>query len=228
VLYEGNGEAEVVGGQTTTATIVVEEATGHLEVVVVLPTGFVDYFDDDELSEAWSWIREDPSLWSLTENPGNMRMYTHGDIFESSNNAPVLIRECQHTDFTIVTKVSISASVHPLQAGLVVYGDDDNYVRLTRGYWNYIPGQGVEMVLEIAGEGYYYPQPSDAQPAWLKIKKQGDVFQGFISDDGIDYVFVNQVNVDLGSDIWIGLVSISAGAYPEIPADFDYFEYSLE
>jgi len=37
VLYEGNGEAEVVGGQTATATIVVEELSGGLEVIIEMP-----------------------------------------------------------------------------------------------------------------------------------------------------------------------------------------------
>ena len=48
VLYEGSGEAEVVGGQTTTATIVVEEASGDLEVIIELPPdgedGLIAYY----------------------------------------------------------------------------------------------------------------------------------------------------------------------------------------
>jgi len=48
VLYQGSGEAGVVGGQTNTATIVLEELSGDLEVIIELPLdgaeGLVAYY----------------------------------------------------------------------------------------------------------------------------------------------------------------------------------------
>ena len=37
---------------------------------------FVDNFDSPILDSCWSWVREDTSRWSLTEQPGWMRIRT--------------------------------------------------------------------------------------------------------------------------------------------------------
>ncbi len=229
-LWTGSGGSLCFGGLIDDVRIY-DRALSEVEIAELFSEGgFVDEFVSEELSDQWFWVREDASLWSLTEVPGAMRLHTHGDLYRFYNNTPVLLRDSQYADFVIETKLSVLASASPQQAGLVAYGDDDNYVRLTRGYWDGqgVDGPGVEFLLEDAGAIQAEIHPTDSQPTWLRLVKQGGNYQGYASENGADYLLVFETEIDFGTDLFVGMVAINGGTMtpPQIPADFDYFKYS--
>jgi len=70
VLYTGSGEAEVTGGQISTATIVMEELTGNLEVIIELPpagaAGLIAYYPFSGSADDHSGNGHDGTVFGAT------------------------------------------------------------------------------------------------------------------------------------------------------------------
>ena len=119
------------------------------------PISGSDSFNSGTLGSQWSWIREDNTKWSLTANPGYMRIITQsGDLMPTTNNMKnILLQTPSTSDFTVITKLTISAiRLIFNQAGLVVYSNDDNYVMLQRFYGSsYSPANEFMFKKEIGG-----------------------------------------------------------------------------
>lgn len=96
-----------------------------------------DEFNNARLSRRWSWIRE-PAAGTWAEEPGGyLRIDTQAaDLFVNNNTASVLVEYAPRRDFMVETRVRLSWSAEGccpnfIQAGLVVYENDDNFVKLT-------------------------------------------------------------------------------------------------
>jgi arabinan endo-1,5-alpha-L-arabinosidase len=95
-----------------------------------------DEFNDERLSGQWTWIRE-PAATTWSESDGYFRLDTQSaDLFVNSNNASVLVEQTPRGDFMVETRVRVSwpaegCCFNFVQAGLVIYEDDDNFVKLT-------------------------------------------------------------------------------------------------
>jgi len=108
VLYAGSGEAEVVGNQTSTATIVVEELSGGLEVIIELPPdgtdGLIAYYPFTGSADDHSGNGHDGEVFGaeLTSdrfgNPNSAYMFDGIDDFIHIND----IEPFMLTSWTIV------------------------------------------------------------------------------------------------------------------------------
>ncbi len=183
-----------------------------------------DDFNSPQLDPKWHWVREIPTHWSLTANPGYLRIITEPkDIWQQTNTAPLLLQAAPSDNYIIETKVYITPLYQHQQGGLVIYGNDDNYVRLTYGFFNWI---GIEFGKEISGnfQSIVIDVPSRAS-YYLRIMKIGKSFSGYYSEDGNNWVLVvlhSGVNL---TPSYIGLLAFhSPGGASETPADFDYFK----
>jgi len=94
-----------------------------------------DAFNGTTLSSQWSWVREpDPGTWSVAD--GAFRMQTQNtDLFVNNNTASVLTEPAPNGNFVAQTRVKLDVPAEGccfnfVQAGLVIYGDDDNFVKL--------------------------------------------------------------------------------------------------
>jgi len=118
---------------------------------------FADEFNGTELDPAWSWVRPERAeytvgggvlTWKIqepvpntsTENPDDM-MAT--DLNSGNNTASVLLRDAPRGDFVVETAVRLNVPDSPeccynyAQGGVLVYEDDDNFVKLTNtSIWN--------------------------------------------------------------------------------------------
>ena len=96
-------------------------------------------FQDDfegRLSEGWSWVREQPQTWSLRKGALVVRTLP-GTLWGSTNTAKnLLLRELpsHESDWAAEVRVSLHPSLDGEQAGLLLYGDDDNYIKLVKEY----------------------------------------------------------------------------------------------
>jgi arabinan endo-1,5-alpha-L-arabinosidase len=97
--------------------------------------GRSDTFAGPSLDDRWSWVRE-PAADTWRVSGGALRWQTQaGDLFEGSNTASVLTRRLPAGDWVAQTRVRLNVPAEGccfnyVQAGLVVYDDDDNFLKL--------------------------------------------------------------------------------------------------
>jgi beta-xylosidase len=184
---------------------------------------FADDFGSSWLHPLWSWVREDGTHWSLTDNPGFLRITTQtGGVVGSSNDQNnLLLTSAPAGDFQITTKATITPTQNFQFAALQVYQDDDNYVQINRAYAN---GDTVNFDLEVAGVITNVQVVVPDTTLYLRITRAGDTYTGYYSTDGSVWTQVGQHTVNLTNPA----VGVGAGnnlpGVPEIPADFDFFQ----
>lgn len=183
---------------------------------------WIDDFDDSSLNDRWTWVRQDPTHWSLTDHPGFMRIITQPEGIWSTLNEQhnLLLTSAPLGDFSITTRVTFTPTQNYHQAGLLVYQDDDNYIKLHRAYDD---GNWVGFVLEAAGTPFAEGVQVSETDVYLRISKGGSTYIGEYSVDGIDWIQVAQYTGTL-TDLQVGLgVNHDNVSNLEIPADFDFF-----
>lgn len=159
---------------------------------------WVDGFNLTALDSDWSWLRENPSLWSLEENPGFMRIVSSGTIWQTSNSQEnILLRDAPEGDFQITTRVVVSPTENYHGATLYVYQDDDNYIELARVYNN---GQSVGFRVEELGNPVTTYTGATANNLLLRIVKEGDTYTGWFSeDDAYSWNYAGQYTIVLNN-----------------------------
>jgi beta-xylosidase len=93
---------------------------------------FRDDFNSASLDKRWSWVRGKHSRWSLTEKPGFLTIHTErGEIFErNSDGRNILLMKAPNGDFMVEAKIEIHPLKHWQQAGLMVYWNDNDYLKI--------------------------------------------------------------------------------------------------
>ncbi len=96
---------------------------------------FRDSFRGSALDSSWSWVRK-PAADTYKVANGTLSIATQAaDLFEDSNTASVLTHALPSGDLVLETRVKLDVPAEGccfnfVQAGLVVYGDDDNFIKL--------------------------------------------------------------------------------------------------
>ena len=188
------------------------------------PRAWRDGFAETTLHTRWSWIREDPFQWSLTDQPGQLQITTQaGGIFWTFNNSQrnLLMTVAPAGDFRITTRLTITPTENVQQAGILIYADDDNYVRLNRAH---LDGDVVEFISEFGASPTWSSVEESATRLNLRIERQGNVYRGYYSLNGVDWIGVGQCLAEME----IPLIGVGANhdlaETPAIPAAFEFFE----
>jgi arabinan endo-1,5-alpha-L-arabinosidase len=120
-----------------------------------------DEFSGSSLSSRWSWIRP-PAAGTYGVNNGRFWMRVQSaDLFVDSDTASVLVENGPTGNYMVETRVRLDVPAEGccfnyVQAGLVVYEDDDNYVKLTHAsIWN---TRQTEWAKELAPVPDGYPR----------------------------------------------------------------------
>ena len=208
----------VAGTSTPTGT-----ATPTATSTAVVQCAWRDDFASPVLNPSWSWVRGDPSHWSLTARPGYLRITTQtGDLWTSSNDARnLLLLNAPTGDFEISTRVEIQPTQNYQQADLLVWADDDNYVKLGRSYSG---SPLIEFDGEIGGAFFSQVASTTLNATYLKITRTGTTYRGYFSADGQTWQTVGQYAVAGLTAVRVGVGAWNGGvSAPEIPADFDWF-----
>lgn len=199
--------------------------------------GVNDEFDGTELDRCrWSQIvRHDPALYEVAH--GALRVETpDGDIYGSDNGTPsnLFLQPVVEGDWTIETLVDASAlNEQYQQAGLMVYLDDDNYVKFDYLTQN-SPGSAVTRSIELRSEidgVVQNPQPNAADITsgiWhLRLTKSGSEYTGSYSGDGETWIELPQpVSNPAVSDVegvGFGLFALGTAQTESQVVAFDHF-----
>lgn len=199
-----------------------------------------DSFDGSSLGSAWSWVRQPTS--GVAVGGGRLSLETQAaDLFEGSNNASVLLRDVPDDTWMIETKVRLSVPAEGccfnyVQAGLVAYDDDDNFLKLVHvSIWNTRQTEFAKEVGPVPAGHPRYGNTVVAAPGewtWLRIVKRtsgahapaglyggNEQYTAYTSLDGVTWTRGGTWTHHLGSDARIGLVSMGGSGFV---AEFDH------
>jgi beta-xylosidase len=184
---------------------------------------WTDNFDGPALDPRWSWVREDPTHWSLSARAGYLRIITQtGGIYESTEKQKnLLLTSAPKGDFRIVTKCTINPTENFQYAGLMVYQGRGNYVQINRAFTD---GNSFNFDIEANGTPINKRVPASATTFFLRITKHGATYTGDYSLDGEGWTTVGQGTASL-VDPKMGICAANnLPGKPQVPADFDFFE----
>jgi arabinan endo-1,5-alpha-L-arabinosidase len=191
-----------------------------------------DEFDGEALGSQWNWVRE-PAAGSFGVEGGAFRFATQAaDLHEDSNNASVLVLPAPKSGYLVETRVKLDLPPEEccfnfVQAGLVIYGDDDNYLKLVHvSIWE---TRQTEWAKEMGPVPAGYPRYGNtvitAPDEWtyLRIARRqcgnGECYTGYTNRDGVNWVRGGTWTHQLGKPVQIGLVAMGGAGFT---ASFDY------
>jgi arabinan endo-1,5-alpha-L-arabinosidase len=183
------------------------------------------------LGAQWSWIREPVGGYSVSTETFNFDTQA-ADLYVDSNNASVLTESVPSDNYVVEAKVKVNLPAEGccfnyVQAGLVIYGNDDNFIKLVPvSIWE---TRQTEFAKELALVPAGYPRygntvvTSPGDWTYLRIVKrtnsEGELYTSYTSLDGVHWERGGTWTHQLGSNARIGLVSMGGSGFT---ANFDY------
>jgi len=230
-----------------------EDQRSRYRATLVKPLVVGQLLDSDEfsgttLSGQWSWGNPG-NVGDATVSGGLLRWEVeHSDLYVDSNTASVLVRNAPKHDYVVETKVRLTGlpdggcCYNYAQAGLVLYGDDDNFVKLTSAsIWETRQTEFAKEMFPVPEGWSRYGNTVVGPPGddwtYLRIVVErltgvdqreagGDTerYTAYTSQDGATWVRGGVWTHSLGDGARIGLVSMGATDQVTSPitAEFDY------
>jgi hypothetical protein len=202
-----------------------------MDTVLHDATVFEDEFDGDWLSPEWFWVREDDMNWSLEDRPDFLRIYTQEGTLNSNEALPnnLLLRAAIRADYEVIVRFEGAFAENFQEAILALYGDDDNYLVVSRLYddMNY-GGDGYRFGREENGElvePVFSAEAGETDTA-LRLVVSDRFVMGFYRNGAGEWVALGQLavnGVDLYPFVGIGAYQ-GVGETAVLPTvvDFDY------
>jgi hypothetical protein len=189
---------------------------------------WMDPYAGSVLDPAWTWIDEDPSHWSLTDNPGYLRIITQTPVQNR------LVLPMPEGDFEFRTRVLFTPTENFQFAGISLYLDDENFMNFGRAFCSVPPPtcEGNAIYFDFVEGGVFeppnYPHPTaELDEAYLRIVKSGNDYTGYVSTNGTFWELVGTHTAGF-VPVSIGLYATGQTATTEIPADYDFFILQTE
>jgi len=189
-----------------------------------------DDFDTETLDPVWYWVIENPELWSLTEEPGFLRIYTSPYATGGEN---LFLRPAPEGNFVIQTHVFFEPNADFQFAGMVIWQDADNTLALGRAFCDVEDicvdnGIYFDYVEDGTWTGSNFATPvANPSEAYLRLERRGREISAYFSEDGANWSLIGVHTVSGGfKSNAVGLTASQnfAEGVDAIPADFDYFE----
>ncbi|QSF56523.1 ThuA domain-containing protein [Nocardioides sp. zg-1228] len=226
------------------------EATSTTEITVRRPSdtcfsGRSDDFLGNEL-DTDRWNRSVRVDQSLTVADGTLNIpLTNSDLYQTTNTTPnIVLQDLPGGAFEATTQVTLNATKGYQQAGLIVYGNDDNYLKLVySGRSTAAAGSKAANVIQFAKEANGTATESNSanlgadfpDTVWLRMSStDGSSVTASYSSDGDTWVplATGNGNPAPARDLSgitapkVGLLALgatAAGAADNLVAKFDYF-----
>jgi beta-glucosidase len=178
-----------------------------------------DEFNGDAPGKQWKWIRENPATHSNSKINGSLTITSEaGDVSEATNNAKNMLLQSANSDWVIETRLVCSRSPsQPENAGILVYENDENFVKLmlravikTTWVREVQPGT-IDLIMEENGitksmASYNLKNEiTGNNPLILKLEKKGSIYSAYYSTDGDNFDTLGTADILL-KDIQAGLI----------------------
>jgi regulation of enolase protein 1 (concanavalin A-like superfamily) len=188
-----------------------------------------EYFDG-KWDPKLGWT--DPKLdahYDLASHPGFLRITSPdgNDLAGGTNfDAPRLVIS-RNGNFSIETLVEFDPTETYQGAGLLVWQDENTFLRLEFGYGG-MGGESKNVAFLIQEEGALglvncVELPDATKRIELRIKRNGFQFTASWRQVGGAWQDAGSTKLNLNSRVDVGIVQITQYTSSEIPADFDYF-----
>jgi arabinan endo-1,5-alpha-L-arabinosidase len=184
-----------------------------------------DSFDRPRLDRRWRWVRaRGHEQWSVGH--GALHLATEAtDLHGDTNNASVLATALPGGDYRVEVELRLDAPADccakPVQAGLGVFRDDDNYVKLVELAHHGL--RQVEFAKELSPVDAGYPRYGNTvvgtpgASTWLRLDVRrggGDErYTAWSSTDGRRWVRGGTWTHTLGPSARLGLVAMGGAGY---------------
>ncbi len=187
--------------------------------------------------DGWTWVREpDPATYEVADGVLAWQVQD-ADLYVDNNSASVLTTDAPRGDYVVQTRVSVDVPegccFNYAQAGLLVYGDDDNFIKLTEAsIWETRQTEFAKELFPVPEGWSRYGNTVVGPPAeeWTYLRVVVEQLRGsarreaggdterytaYTSQDGETWVRGGAWTHSLGDDARIGLVALGGpGAYP--------------
>ncbi|WP_019588598.1 family 43 glycosylhydrolase [Deinococcus apachensis] len=184
-----------------------------------------DEFNGTRLGPQWRWLRS-PSGTRVTGGAFHLTTVA-GDLRDGT--APALLERAPTGNYVVETKMTFplpeGTAPGEVEAGLVVYGDDRNFLRLTVGALGVVRISSFIKASEETGSvrAGYGVVGTPAPTTWLRIVKRTvgseERYTPFTSTDDRVWERGGTYTHQLGRKAQLGLVALSHAGYQ---ARFDY------
>jgi regulation of enolase protein 1 (concanavalin A-like superfamily) len=230
----------MTGGDQTGGRATQAEGPASSEGLVLLAyDGF-----DGKLALNWKPVRPDPSHVSLTKTKGALTITTQRGSIHRRESEDTLSEGTKAkniyvidnplapgADFVVTTCVSgFTPEMVYQQAGLIIYNDDDNYVKFGYEYnWQRQGGQAFCILTETdANSDFHYIDQdlSGLKRYWVQIAKRGNSYEYLTRTDSKSFRSHGEVQWGDGSPKQIGILAKNGGSKEagELDANFEFFE----
>ncbi|AEB47278.1 ThuA domain-containing protein [Micromonospora maris] len=181
--------------------------------------------------QRWSGVVRDNQ--SLSVSGGALRLPTAaGDLYGTRNDATNLVLQPAPSGaWQATTRVTVAARADYQQAGLILYGNDDNYAKLDLVYGG---NRKVEFIRETSGTPRNDSADATAAPTGdtiqLRLTSDGTNLTAAYSTDGQTFTPVGRSAALAGiTNPRIGLFALNGGTTaPVVNAEFDWFRITPE
>jgi PKD repeat protein len=227
---------------TFTATVTVSDGKGGTGTATVSVTvtaascgtgsGYRDDFDGTALGAGWSVIRGDATL---TVGGGKLSIPTQaGDLYQGTNTAKnIVLRTAPTGAFTMTAKINHKGLVQYQQAGIIVYNDDNNYVKLDRTATNTATATNTEFFefieeINATARNASTDHTSNLvstfpQDFYVRIVSNGTTLTGQYSTDGTTWTQAGRVSTGIPANAKVGVYALSNAAATTVTPTFDWF-----
>ncbi|WP_061965136.1 ThuA domain-containing protein [Demequina aurantiaca] len=216
-------------------TINVTQAGGNTGTHMCFSGRSDDFLDDTLDTDRWDGIVR--ANQDATVKDGSLVIPAgKTDIYKETNNVEnIVLQDVPAGAWSATTKVTFPARDKYQQAGLVIYGDDDNYAKMVlqaRGADN--AGQRIfQFVREEAGAPNEVAASNTANLGaefpdtyFVRLTSDGTSLNGWYSEDGVDFTMMPETKLLAGIDnprIGVAAWANAAAPITLVEAEFDWF-----
>lgn len=188
-------------------------------------------FDAAGIPQGWRWIDVDaangPVKYDTSGGTLKIIVPSGKDMFGENRTAPHMLQGIEG-DFQIETRVKFDPKDDYQGAGLFVYKDADNYLRLERAFGG-VGGSGSGIRLDARTKDDYkaIATPDQvvtaAKTVDLKLIRTGSKFIAFWRlDEESEWKEVGEFDSDYPDTVQVGIIACNTGE--DIPVEFSYIK----
>lgn len=171
---------------------------------------------------------------------GHLKVTTElGDINGSNPISPrnFILQDAPDGDWVATTRFKAPMKHRWQLAGLLMYGDDNNYVKADVVTSN-APGAAVELRAELAAEvngagagsrSVDIPNSSESGYWYVRVTKTGSIYTAEVSDGGLSWTPIGATGLTFDKPLdALGLMAIGPQQEEPVVVEFDYFHLDAD